>query len=152
MKIVPYESKYKNDFIKMNLAWISAMFKIESEDERELNRIDSYMQKGGQIFFALNDDEKIMACCMIAPREDGDWEIMKFATKEQFAGKGAGSACFKACMDFAKAKNIEKILIVTNHKCVEAIHIYRKFGFQEIPLDRKKFVFERADMVFEKTL
>lgn len=23
-----------------------------------------------------------MACCMIAPGDDGDWEIMKFASKE----------------------------------------------------------------------
>lgn len=93
-----------------------------------------------------------MACCMIAPREDGDWEIMKFTTKEQFAGKGAGSACFKACLDYAQRIGVKKILIVTSVKCTEAVHIYKKFGFQEIPLDRTRFAFERADLVLEKTL
>ena len=77
MKIVPYHQKYKNDFIEMNKAWISEMFTIEKEDIRELENIELYIEKGGQIFFALNNDDQVMACCMIAPREDGDWEIMK---------------------------------------------------------------------------
>ena len=36
MRIVPYDLKYKNDFIEMNKAWISEMFEMEPEDEREL--------------------------------------------------------------------------------------------------------------------
>lgn len=152
MKIVAYEPKYKDDFIEMNRAWIFALFKIEDEDERELNNIESYIEKGGEIFFAIDDDGTIMACCMVAPRGDGDWEIMKFTAKKEFAGKGAGSACFRACLDYAKERGVKKTVIVTSHKCSEAVHIYRKFGFQEIPLDRKRFAFERADLVLEKTL
>ena len=91
-----------------------------------------------------------MACCMIAPREDGDWEIMKFAAKGMYTGTGAGSACFKACVDYAKKRGIEKIIIVSNRKCVHAVHIYRKFGFTEIPVDKKKFPFDRADIAFEQ--
>lgn len=39
---------------------------------------------------------------MIAPRADGDWEIMKFAARGMYTGTGAGSACLKACIDYAK--------------------------------------------------
>lgn len=35
-----------------------------------------------QIFFALDDNEQVMACCMIAPRVDGDWEIYKLDEME----------------------------------------------------------------------
>ncbi|MEI3220262.1 MAG: hypothetical protein V8S08_12430 [Lachnoclostridium sp.] len=84
MRVVPYDSKYKNDFIEMNKAWISKMFAMEPEDERELGNIEPYVEKGGQIFFALDEEEKVMACCMIAPREDGDWEIMKFAARGMY--------------------------------------------------------------------
>lgn len=150
MKVVPYHPKYKKDFIEMNKAWISEMFLIEEEDIRELGNIEPYIENGGQIFFALNDDEEVMACCMIAPREDGDWEIMKFAAKGMYTGTGAGSACFKACVDYAKKRGIEKIIIVSNRKCVHAVHIYRKFGFTEIPVDKNKFPFDRADIAFEQ--
>ena len=152
MKVVPYSPKYKNDFIEMNKAWISEMFAMEPEDERELGNIEPYVEKGGQIFFALDEDEKVMACCMIAPREDGDWEIMKFAARGMYTGTGAGSACLKACIDYAKELRLPKIIIVSNRMCTHAVHLYRKFGFEEIPVDKERFPFERADIAFEMVL
>lgn len=152
MKVVPYSPKYKNDFTEMNKAWISEMFAMEPEDERELGNIELYVEKGGQIFFALDEDEKVMACCMIAPREDGDWEIMKFAARGMYTGTGAGSACLKACIDYAKEQCLPKIIIVSNRMCTHAVHLYRKFGFEEIPVDKERFPFERANIAFEMIL
>lgn len=152
MRIVPYNPQYKNDFIEMNKAWISEMFAMEPEDERELGNIEPCIEKGGQIFFALDEDEKVMACCMIAPREDGDWEIMKFAARGMYTGTGAGSACLKACIDYAKELRLPKIIIVSNRMCTHAVHLYRKFGFEEIPVDKKRFPFERANIAFEMML
>lgn len=152
MKIVPYADKYKRDFIEMNKAWISEMFVMESEDERELENVEASIENGGNIFFALDDEDNVMACCMIAPRNDGDWEIMKFAARGMYTGTGAGSACLKACIEYAKERNVDKIIIVSNRKCIQALHLYRKFGFVEIPVDKKKFPFERADIAFEMYL
>ena len=152
MKIVPYDSRYKKDFIEMNQAWISQMFVMEAEDVRELENIEPYIQKGGQIFFVLDEQDAVMACCMIAPRDDGDWEIMKFAARGMYTGTGAGSACLKACIAYAQEQKLPKIIIVSNRKCTNAIHLYRKYGFQEIPVDKKKFPFERADIAFEMAL
>ena len=152
MTIVPYDPKYKDRFIELNTLWISEMFAMEKEDARELGNIEPYIDGGGQIFFALDDGGQVMACCMIAPREDGDWEIMKFAAKGMYTGTGAGSACLRACIDYAKERRIQKIIIVSNRKCAQAVHLYRKFGFTEIPVDKKKFPFERADIAFERVL
>lgn len=152
MKVVPYDKKFKNDFIEMNVKWISEMFTLEAEDVKELENIDYAIEKGGNIFFALDDNDNVAACCMIGPRADGDWEIMKFAAKGMYTGTGAGNACLNACIDYAKEKGINKIIIVSNRKCVQAIHLYRKNGFIEIPVDKEKFPFERADIAFEKHL
>lgn len=152
MKIVPYDPQYKQDFIEMNRAWISELFTMEPEDERELGSIEPYIAKGGQIFFALDDSGAVMACCMIAPREDGDWEIMKFAARRMYTGTGAGSACLQACIEYGRDRKLPKILIVSNRKCAQAVHLYRKFGFQEIPVDKQRFPFERADIAFELAL
>lgn len=123
---------------------------MEPEDERELSNIEGYIQAGGQIFFALDDDGAVMACCMIGPREDGDWEIMKFAAKGMYTGTGAGSACLKACIDYARERGVDRVIIVTNTNCVQAIHLYRKFGFVEMPVDKEKFPFDRANIAFER--
>lgn len=150
MKITPYSPEYKDEFVELNRAWISEMFVMEPEDERELSNIEGYIQAGGQIFFALDDDGAVMACCMIGPREDGDWEIMKFAAKGMYTGTGAGSTCLKACIDYARERGVDRVIIVTNTNCVQAIHLYRKFGFVEMPVDKEKFPFDRANIAFER--
>lgn len=150
MKIIPYDSKYKADFIEMNTTWISEMFEMEEEDIRELENIEPIIERGGNIFFALDQNDQVMACCMIGPREDGDWEIMKFAAKGMYTGSGAGNACLKACMEYAKEKGVHRIVIVSNRKCVRALHLYRKNGFVEMPVDKEKFPFARADIAFEQ--
>lgn len=150
MKIVPYDPKYRNDFVEMNKAWILEMFALEDEDIKEMENIESSIAKGGQIFFAIDENEQVMACCMIAPREDGDWEIMKFAARGMYTGTGAGSACLKACIEYAKEKHIQRVIIVSNRKCEHAVHLYQKFGFRVIPVDKKKFPFKRANIAFEQ--
>lgn len=152
MTIVPYDPKYKNDFIQMNRAWITDMFTMEPEDEREIQNIEPYLARGGQIFFAIDEQGNAMACCMIAPRDDGDWEIMKFAARGMYTGTGAGSRCLEACIDYARQRKLPKIIIVSNRKCTHAVHLYRKHGFKEIPVDKKKFPFARADIAFELVL
>lgn len=151
MKVVPYDEKYKEDFIEMNKHWISEMFVIEDEDLAVLNNIESALESGGQIFFAIDDEENVLACCMIAPLPNGEWEIEKFCARGMYTGTGAGTACLKACMNYAREKCVEKIVIVTNTKCEQAIHLYRKFGFIEVPVDKKKFPYERANIAFEQT-
>lgn len=151
MKIIPYEKKYKNEFIEMNKQWISTMFVLEKEDLLVLNNIEQTIELGGQIFFAIDDLENVLAACMIAPLPNGEWEIEKFCAKGMYTGTGAGSACLKACIDYAKEKQVEKIVIVTNTKCEQAIHLYKKFGFVEVPADKEKFPYERANMAFEQS-
>ncbi len=150
MKIVPYDKKYKDIFIQMNKQWISEMFVIEKKDIAVLNSIEQSLEAGGQIFFAIDDNDEVLACCMIAPLPNGEWEIEKFCAKGMYTGTGAGSACLKACIDYAKEKRVEKVVIVTNKKCEHAIHLYKKFGFIEVPVDREKFSFDRADTAFEQ--
>ncbi|HEM3474116.1 GNAT family N-acetyltransferase [Streptococcus suis] len=150
MNIETYKPEYKEAFIAMNLAWIEEMFQVEDEDRMVLGSIEERLANGGEIFFAINDEGEIMASCMVAPLPSGEWEIEKFAAKKEFAGQGAGKACLQACLDFIKEKQIQKVIIVSNRKCVSAIHLYRKFGFIEIPVDKNKFPYERADIAFEQ--
>lgn len=152
MKIVPYDKKYKKEFIDMNIQWISTMFEVEEEDLAVLNNVEEALQAGGQIFFAIDDEENVLACCMIAPLSDEEWEIEKFCAKGMYTGTGAGSACLKACINYAKERQAEKIVIATSTKCKQAVHLYRKFGFDEVPYDKEKFPFDRGNLAFELSL
>lgn len=154
MKVVPYDKKYKNDFIEMNRCWITEMFEIEDEDIAVLYGVDDMVENGAEVFFAVEgeNDENVLACCMIAPLGNGQWELEKFCAKGIYTGKGAGTACLKACIDYVKKQGGSKIIILSNLKCVNALRLYRKFGFKEIPVDTYQNAYKRVDIVFEMNL
>lgn len=152
MKIVPYDSQYRQAFVDLNKAWITDLFTLEPEDISVLNGVDGAVNGGAQVYFAIDDNGDVMACCMVTPLESGQWEIEKFAARGMYSGTGAGSACFSACLDWAVSHDANRIVIVSNRKCVHALSIYRRFGFKEIPVDKELFPFERADIAMEKRI
>ncbi len=147
MNIIPYELKYKADFIRLNKAWVEKFFgRLEEEDLHTLGGVEEILARGGQIFVALQDAQ-VLAVCMAKPLESNIWEICKLATDENLQGRGAGSAVFKACLEYAQTRNAKKIMLISNRILKPALHIYEKFGFKEVPLQGKPY--ERADIQME---
>lgn len=149
MEIVEYQKKYKKDFIELNIAWIERYFTPEQADYDVLDNVEELLEKGSMIYFAV-EDEKVLATCMAMPLGDDVWEICKLAATGQYTGKGAGSAVFKASMDYAVRKGAKKLTLISNRRLKPALHIYEKFGFHEVELNKAYWGFERADIEFEQ--
>lgn len=146
MEIIEYQEKYKQDFIRLNTAWVEKYFVMEDTDREILENVDSYLRSGGMIYFAV-DNGKVLATCMVIPEGGDVWEILKLAADENCEGKGAGSAVFKACMDHAIGHGAKKLTLISNHILKPALHIYEKFGFKQIEVDRTEY--ERCDVQCE---
>lgn len=135
MEIVKYKKEYEKDFIELNTAWVEKYFVMEQEDRAILYHANEFLKKGSMIFFAI-ENNNVLATCMVIPFGDNVWEICKLAANEQYQGHGAGSAVFKACMDYAIEQGAQKLTLISNHILKPALHIYEKFGFQRVPVDR----------------
>ncbi|GCF95096.1 hypothetical protein NRIC_29870 [Enterococcus florum] len=142
MIIRQYHEKFKQAFVDLNIAWIEKYFSLEDEDREIIEHVDAYLEKGAMIYFAIEDDN-VLATCMIIPTDEETWEVAKLATDEKYQGNGAGSAVFKACIDYAREKQAKKITLVSNKKLKPAIHLYEKFGFKEVFVDRIEY--DRCD-------
>ena len=147
VEVIPYQEKYKKDFIELNTAWVEKYFVMEQEDREILYNVDGFLKKGSMIFFAIEEDQ-VLATCMVVPFGDHVWELCKLAAREQAQGHGAGSAVFKACMDYAIERGAEKLTLISNHILKPALHIYKKFHFQDVPVDREN-EYERCDVQCE---
>ena len=151
MKVVPYAERYKQDFIDLNQGLIETLFEMEPEDYITLEHIGALVEQGAQVFFAVNEEDTVLACCMVAPKGNDEWEIEKFAARNLGTGTGAGTGCLKACMEYAWEQGAKRLLIVSNTKCERAVALYRKYGFQEIPVGSLEIPYQRVDIVFEMT-
>ncbi len=147
MELVTYRKEYKQIFIDLNIQWIKRYFVPEAADYEILDQVDRLMEMGSMIYFAIEDGQ-VLATCMAMPLEGSEWELCKLAAVGQYTGKGAGSKVFKACMDFAIAHGAKKITLISNRLLKPALHIYRKFGFQEVPLRKEAWDYNRADIEF----
>lgn len=148
MNVIPYEAKYQADFIRLNMEWLEKYFVVEKEDHVLFNCIDTLIDNGTMIYFAIENGE-VIATGMMQPMGNDEWELCKLAASEQHQGKGAGKAVFLACMQYAIDHGAKKIVIVSNTILTKAITIYRNYGFYEVPLDEKYAIFDRADIQLE---
>lgn len=147
MEVVKYDKKYKQYFIDFNTDWIIENFGfLEENDINSFNNVEENIKNGAMIFFAIEED-KCLACCMALPIDNNVWELCKLGSNKNLPHKGAGSAVFKAGMDYAVQNGAEKLTIISNSKLKAALHIYKKFGFKEIKL--ADYHYKRGDIAFE---
>lgn len=151
MHIVPYEDTYKNDFIQLNLAWIKRFYVVEQSDLQVLEHVDEHIEQGAMVYFAISEGN-VIATCMVEPHENDIWEICKLASLPQQTRKGAGSAVLEACIQHAIEHGAKKIELVSGKILKPALRLYEKFGFKEVPLDKEKCPYERAELAFEKII
>lgn len=148
MEIVEFQKKYEKDFIELNTAWVERFFVMEQADRDVLEHVEDLLKTGAMVYFAVEDDH-VLATCMAMPLGEDVWEICKLAATGQYTGKGAGSAVFKASMEYAIAHGAKKLMLISNRRLKPALHIYEKYGFKEVPLNKAYWGFDRADIQFE---
>ena len=151
MKIIPYDKKYRNDFIRLNTEWLKRFYWIESFDQDTMDRVDELIHQGAMVYFAIEKDD-VLATCMTMPLENNTWEMCKLAAKNQYTGTGAGNAVFCACMDYAAAHGARRLILISCTGLKAAIHLYQKNGFHEVPYRKEYWKSEKADIEMEKIL
>jgi ribosomal protein S18 acetylase RimI-like enzyme len=80
-----------------------------------------------------------------------EYELAKMAVTEAYQDKGVGKMLMDYCINEAKKLQAKKITLVSNTKLNAAIHVYKKYGFVEIPLP-KEIHYERGNIMMEKKL
>lgn len=148
MEIIEYDRKYRKDFVELNTAWLERFYMVEPVDRDTMERVEELVENGAMVYFAI-ENGKVLATCMAMPLEDNVWEICKLAATGQYTGTGAGSAVFHSCMEYAIAKGAKKLSLISCRSLKPAIHIYKKFGFKEVPLNKEYWGAEKADIEME---
>jgi ribosomal protein S18 acetylase RimI-like enzyme len=133
ISIVPYDACYKNEFKRLNEAWISEYFEMEETDHKVLDHPEQYIiDSGGEILFAL-DRDTVAGTCALIRMVDGpfDFELAKMAVDPMFRGRGIGQQLGAAIIARARSLGAKAIFLESNTILAPAISLYRKLGFVE---------------------
>lgn len=139
IKIIAFDDSLKKHFAELNVAWISKYFAIEPKDEQVLSNPQQFiLQNGGFIFFATFNNNIAGTAALIKTGEKV-YELAKMAVSDAYQGNKIGNALLHYCIAKAKQLDAGKIILYSNTILGAAIHLYKKFGFKEVPLENADF-------------
>jgi ribosomal protein S18 acetylase RimI-like enzyme len=135
VRVVGYQAKYKEDFKRLNEEWLRKYFSIEPEDEKILSSPEDITKSGGEIFFALYNNE-VAGTCAVIKADRHTYELAKMGVTEKYQGKQIGKKLALTVIGFAVAKNAKSIFLETSNKLTAALSLYKKLGFEQVPNDK----------------
>jgi len=136
INIINFKPEYSNHFYNLNVEWLKTFFYVEPYDEEVLGNPSKYIiDKGGYIFFAELNNEIIGTVALMPTKDNSEFELTKMAVSPNKRGLKIGQKLMKHCIDFSKNNNLNSLILYSSRKLENAIYIYRKFGFKEIPVE-----------------
>lgn len=82
--IRPFTSADALAFYDLNLAWISAYFRVEPKDEATLSDPQgTILTLGGEIFVAEAEDSTAAGCVALLPMANESYEVAKMAVARE---------------------------------------------------------------------
>ena len=135
IKIVPFKKEYAQIFHDLNIAWLENYFYVEEHDKVVLGNPQHYIiDNHGYIFFALYNEE--VAGTVALMNEATGYELSKMAVSPNYQGLKIGQQLMQYCIDIAKEKKWDQLILYSNTKLENAIYIYKKYGFIEVDLEK----------------
>jgi len=134
--ITNYQSSLSRHFYDLNIEWLKTYFYVEPFDEEVLSKPEKYIiNKGGLIFFAFLGNDVIGTVALMPTLEPNTYELTKMAVSPNYRGYKIGQKLMRHCINFAKKNEYKTLLLYSNTKLENAIYIYKKYGFIELPLE-----------------
>ncbi|WP_259069363.1 GNAT family N-acetyltransferase [Mucilaginibacter sp. X4EP1] len=147
LQIIDYRPEYQPYFEKFNKQWLEEYFVVEPLDKWVLEQPEeAIIQKGGKVYF-LTSDDKVVGTVALRFIDEGVFELTKMAIDKEFRGAGGGQVLCQAGIDKAREMGVQKLILFSNRVLANAIHIYHKLGFTEIPIEPGTY--SRADIMME---
>ncbi len=138
INIINFQDNFEKDFYDLNIEWLEYFFQVEEYDYKVLSNSKKYIiNKGGKIFFAESAGNIIGTVALMPTKNKLVFELTKMAVKPEYRNKGIGKKLLKKCIDYSKSNSYSSIILYSNKKLNNAIHLYRNFGFKEIKMEKK---------------
>jgi DNA-binding MarR family transcriptional regulator/N-acetylglutamate synthase-like GNAT family acetyltransferase len=130
LKIRRYSDELAQAFHDINAEWIESMFSMEDTDRDVLeNPRTRIIEPGGDILFVEAEGLGIVGTCALQKTGEAQFELTKMGVLERARGYKAGEFLLDATIRRAEELGAKKLYLLTNAKCVAAIHLYEKLGF-----------------------
>ena len=150
IQIAEFSDELSEPIKTLNYKWLEKYFRVEEGDIVSLSNPKKYIiDKGGYVYYAKLNGE-IVGTASLLKKSETIYELVKMAVADKAQGHGIGTILLEHCLTVAKQKQIPTLILYSNTILKSAIHLYRKYGFEEIELESG--LYERANIKMKKHL
>jgi ribosomal protein S18 acetylase RimI-like enzyme len=143
---------FEQEFRQLNEHWISRFFTLEDSDIELLSNPQKYiLDKGGNVFIALQDG-KVVGCCALLVHGIYTCELAKMVVDPKFQGQGIAYKLSTKLIEKAKERGFKRIILEGNTKMEASIALYRKLGFNETSIHNQTKLHCRCNVFMEMNL
>ena len=151
IKFRKYSNKDAFIFKSLNLEWLETYFSVEPIDELILNNPKSKILDPGGHIIMVELNSKVIGTFTFIKIEDSVFEFSKMTINSIYRGQGYGNSIMKYAISFAKKNEWKKIVLYSNTKLENSIHLYYKYGFLEVEME-SNVVYSRGNIKMELSL
>ncbi|MEM7765788.1 MAG: GNAT family N-acetyltransferase [Pseudomonadota bacterium] len=145
-RIVRYDDAYSQDFRRLNEEWLERYFEIEPIDALVLSKPrELIIDKGGEIFFAVLDDGRVVGTCALKPAGVDGMELTKMAVTSNVQGGGIGRKLLSAVLEFWRNQQGGRLFLESHSSLGAALKLYEAAGFRHTERPRPS-EYDRADV------
>jgi len=147
-----YKPEYSNKFYDLNIEWLEKYFYVEDHDRDVLSNPEKYIiNKGGIILFAQINSHVVGTLALMPTKNKDTYELTKMAVNPNYRNKRIGQKLLVKIISIANKMKLKKIILYSNRKLKNAIHLYLKYNFNEINLE-ENCPYDRADIKMELSI
>ena len=117
--------------------------------DKDLDDIENYYLANGGYFGVIEQNNKIVATVGIYKLNEKTCELRKMYALPNQRGNGLGKKLMEFSLNKAKELGFNRMVLETASPLVEAIALYKKYGFTEYSPEHLS---ARCDQAFEKYL
>jgi putative acetyltransferase len=131
--VIAFDPSLRDEFRRLNIAWLERYFSVEPIDERVLGNPEAeILAHGGEVLFALVEGQVVGTVALKVEDEDS-FELTKMAVDERWQGRGYGQCLMETAVQVAQERGKQRVVLYTHSSLGPAIALYRKNGFVDMP-------------------
>ena len=147
-----FKSEYSTKFYDLNIEWLEKYFCVEDYDKEVLSRPEKYIiKKGGIILFAEYNNDIVGTVALMPTNNKKTYELTKMAVNPNYRNIKIGQKLLVKIISIAKKMSLKRIILYSNKKLENAIHLYLKYNFVEIALE-ENCPYDRANIKMELSI
>ncbi|MBL6662110.1 MAG: GNAT family N-acetyltransferase [Flavobacteriaceae bacterium] len=130
-----YTAEDASTFKTLNVEWLEMYFEVEPIDERVLSNPQTEILDPGGFIVMAELEGKTVGTFAYIKKGERLYEFSKMAIDPNYRDKGHGNTMMQFAIAFAEKRNWNKIILYSSTILENSIHLYRKYGFAEVPME-----------------